>query len=88
VAEVSRDAFSTRGDRITVHYDKDTPANASEVLGIDFLTGIGAIEDGARLTPDSLSERLGRALIASDDSLQEFVRRYAVIVNYGSREKS
>lgn len=93
VAEVIRDAFSKRGGDITVHYDKDPvrlggTANASEVLAIDFLTHIGAIEDGEHLTPDALVGRLGRALLESDDSLQEFVRHYAVIVNSKGKSKS
>lgn len=66
---------------VTVHYKKDTPTNASEVLAVNFLIEIGRIRDEERLTPEVLAERLGRALIASDESLQEFVRRYAVIVD-------
>jgi len=67
-------------NNITVHYAKAEPTNASEMVAFDYLTRLGRLKDGQVVLPVDLTSMLGEALLESDASLTEFVKRYAVVL--------
>lgn len=75
-----RPVSTEEGGTSKVIYLKDMPVNASEVVAVHFLMEIGRLQEGESILPTRLAVMLGEALLESDDSLKQFVKRYAVVL--------